>query len=122
MKFKRFRDRYYPREIKRRSPRLSKLKKKKYKSLKNNQGLFGPIMNKNGILNRDEICHNCTTSAYEYNARKFCKEHHKVWDRKTNSCRIKKSKKKKKTSKKPKKYNSLQKGGGKEDCAFVPPP
>ena len=121
MKFKRFRERYYPHnlEIKRRSPRLANLKKKKKLSWKNNKGFFGPIMNKNGILNRDEICHNCTTSAYEYNARKFCKEHHKVWNRKNNSCRIKKSKKK--TSKKPKtRNNSLQTGGGK--IAFVPPP
>ena len=61
-----------------------------------NLGYFGPIMKKNGRLDPDEICHNCTRSAYERSARRFCKVHNKIWDPKTNSCRPKKSKKKSK--------------------------
>ncbi len=83
----------------------TKKKKKKKKSKKGggtkhkqnwkkNQGIFGPMMKKNKLV-RDEICHNCTISAYEKGARRFCKTHKKVWDRKTNSCRIKKKKKSK---------------------------
>ena len=58
-----------------------------------NLGYFGPIMKKNGKLDRDEICHNCSIGAYERGARRFCKVHGKVWDRKTNSCRKKKNQK-----------------------------
>ena len=61
-----------------------------------NLGYFGPIMDKHGKLNGDEICHNCTRSAYERSARNFCKVHDKIWDPKTNSCRTKKAKTKKK--------------------------
>ena len=64
-----------------------------------NKGYFGPIMDKKGKLDRDEICHNCSQSAYSKKAREFCKLHNKVWDPKTNSC---KSKKKKKTKKRKK--------------------
>ena len=82
---------------------IKKKKKKKSKkgggtkhkqNWKKNQGIFGPMMKKNKLV-RDEICHNCTISAYEKGARRFCKTHKKVWDRKTNSCRIKKKKKSK---------------------------
>lgn len=59
-----------------------------------NLGYFGPIMKKNGKLDYDEICHNCSRPAYESSARRFCKVHNKIWDPKTNSCRPKKSKKK----------------------------
>ena len=55
-----------------------------------NEGYFGEIMDKNGKLNRDEICHNCWPSAYAKGARRFCKIHNKVWNPKTNSCRDKK--------------------------------
>ena len=57
-----------------------------------NLGYFGPIMKKNGTLDYDEICHNCTRSAYEGTARRFCKVHNKIWDPKKNSCRPKKKK------------------------------
>ena len=46
-----------------------------------NEGYFGPIMEKNGKLNRDEICHYCYPSDYAKSARQFCKLHHKVWRR-----------------------------------------
>jgi len=55
-----------------------------------NEGYFGPIMDKNGKLNRDEICRYCWPSDYAKSARSFCKVHNKVWDQKTNSCRNKK--------------------------------
>ena len=51
-----------------------------------NKGYFGPIMDKKGKLNRDEICHNCTPGAYGSHARRFCKLHDKAWDRKSNKC------------------------------------
>lgn len=85
-----------------------------------NLGYFGPIMDpKTGKLNRDEICHNCTVGAYEKGARRFCKTHGKVWDRKSNSCKAKKGGKgksdKKRAGKKragKKKTKRLMKGGG----------
>ena len=61
-----------------------------------NEGYFGPIMGRNGKLNREEICHYCYPSDYAKGARKFCKLHHKVWNSKTNSCKSKKSKSKSK--------------------------
>ena len=88
--------------------RSSKTKKQKGGLRRNkqnwekNEGYFGEIMDKNGKLNGEEICHNCWPSAYAKGARRFCKLHDKVWDQKTNSCR-----KKKKRSSKTKK----QKGG-----------
>ena len=77
----------------------SKRAPRKYKRSRSNQnwekneGYFGPIMKKNGKLNREEICHYCYPSDYAKGARKFCKLHHKVWNSKTNSCKSKKSKK-----------------------------
>lgn len=78
-----------------------------------NEGYFGKIMDKNGKINGDEICHNCTPSAYAKGARKFCKTHGRVWNSKTNSC-IKEEKtkgKKTKKSSKQKKDQESQKGG-----------
>ena len=66
-----------------------------------NEGYFGPIMDKNGKLDRDEICRYCWPSDYAKSARSFCKVHNKVWDQKTNSCRNKK------------KISKKQKGGKK---------
>tara|TARA_Y100001958_G_C21223083_1_gene548445 strand:- start:538 stop:1410 length:873 start_codon:yes stop_codon:yes gene_type:complete len=83
--------------------KTKKIKKRKKKEQKGgtrhsqdyekNQGYFGPIMKKNGKLDVDEICHNCSIAAYERGARRFCKVHGKVWDRKTNSCRKKNNQK-----------------------------
>jgi hypothetical protein len=67
-----------------------------------NEGYFGPIMDKNGKLDRDEICRYCLPSLYAKTARSFCKVHNKVWDQKTNSCRNKKISKKQKGGKKTK--------------------
>ena len=67
-----------------------------------NLGYFGPIMDESGKLIADEICHNCTRSAYEASARRFCKVHDKIWDPKTNRCRPKTMNKKQKTKKKSK--------------------
>lgn len=74
----------------------------KYKQdFEKNEGYFGKIMNeKTGKLNSEEICHNCSPSAYAKGARKFCKIHGKTWNPKTNSCI--KGKKSKKSSKKQK--------------------
>ena len=85
---------------------LNYLRGGKYKQdFEKNEGYFGKIMNeKTGKLNSEEICHNCSGSAYGKGARKFCKIHGKTWNPKTNSC-IKG--KKKKSSKKQK----GQKGG-----------
>ena len=47
-------------------------------------------MDKNGKLDRDEICRYCWPSDYAKSARSFCKVHNKVWDQKTNACRNKK--------------------------------
>ena len=63
-----------------------------------NLGYFGPIMDKHGKLNSDEICHNCNRSAYEKSARRFCKVHEKIWNPKTNSCKSKKNKRSNKQS------------------------
>ena len=52
-----------------------------------NEGYYGPIMKKNGKLNKDEICHYCYPSDYAKGARKFCKLHGKVWDQKKNACK-----------------------------------
>ena len=52
-----------------------------------NEGYYGPIMNKNGELDRDEICRYCSPADYAKGARKFCKLHQKVWDSKTNACK-----------------------------------
>jgi hypothetical protein len=80
----------------RRSSRRTKQKGGKNKqNWEKNEGYFGKIMDKNGKLNRDEICHNCWPSGYAKEARRFCKIHDKVWDPKTNSCRKKKTKKQK---------------------------
>jgi hypothetical protein len=73
-----------------------------------NKGYFGPIMDKKGKLDRDEICHNCTSGAYGSHARRFCKLHDKTWDSKTNKC-IKTSKKKKRSKRKGKKKRSKRK-------------
>ena len=64
-----------------RHPRSESCKKKADKKVKPYSG---------GKLNIDEICHNCTESYYAKSARRFCKSHNKVWQRKTNSCRDKK--------------------------------
>ena len=45
-----------------------------------NEGYFGPIMEKNGKLNRDEICHYYRPSDYAKGARTFYKLHDKVWE------------------------------------------
>jgi len=86
-------------------PKTNSCRKKKTKKQKGgrmnkqnwekNEGYFGKVMDKNGKLNRDEICHNCWPSGYAKEARKFCKLHDKVWEPKTNSCRKKKTKKQK---------------------------
>jgi len=65
-----------------------------------NEGYFGKIMDKNGKLNREEICRYCYPSDYAKGARKFCKIHDKVWEPKTNSCKNKKKKTKKKGGRK----------------------
>lgn len=97
---------------------LNYLRGGKYKQdWEKNEGYFGKIMDKNGKLNGDEICHNCTPSAYAKGARKFCKTHGRVWNPKTNSCikgeKTKKGKKTKKSSKQKKSQKSQksQKGG-----------
>jgi len=88
----------------RRSRNKNKRKKKNKRSNRNkkggknqdwekNKGYFGPIMDKKGKLNRDEICHNCTPGAYGSHARRFCKLHDKAWDRKSNKCLTRKKKK-----------------------------
>ena len=65
--------------------------KKQKRSLRRNS----PNINKDipdykgGKLNIDEICHNCSVNYYAKSARRFCKLHGKVWQRKTNSCRDK---------------------------------
>lgn len=81
---------------------LNYLRGGKYKQdLEKNEGYFGKIMNeKTGKLNSEEICHNCSPSAYAKGARKFCKIHGKTWNPKTNSCV--KGNKTKKSSKKQK--------------------
>lgn len=81
---------------------LNYLRGGKYKQdFEKNEGYFGKIMNeKTGKLNSEEICHNCSGSAYAKGARKFCKIHGKIWNPKTNSCI--KGKKSKKSSKKQK--------------------
>jgi hypothetical protein len=90
---------------------LNYLRGGKYKQdLEKNEGYFGKIMNeKTGKLNNEEICHNCSPSAYAKGARKFCKIHGKTWNPKTNSC-VKGKKRKSKKSKKHKSQKS-QKGG-----------
>jgi len=108
-------------ELKKTSNKEGKRKKSKKgggtrhsQNYEENLGYFGPIMNpKTGKLNRDEICHNCTVGGYQKSARRFCKTHGKVWDRKSNSCKAKKGGKKggKKRSGK-KKTKRLMKGGG----------
>ena len=92
---------------------LNYLRGGKYKQdLEKNEGYFGKIMNeKTGKLNREEICHNCSPSAYAKGARKFCKIHGKIWNPKTNSCV-----KRKKTKKSSKKQH-----GGAFCFACVPP-
>jgi hypothetical protein len=81
---------------------LNYLRGGKYKQdLEKNEGYFGKIMNEiTGKLNSEEICHNCSPSAYARGARKFCKIHGKTWNPKTNSCV--KGNKTKKSSKKQK--------------------
>lgn len=88
-------------KVKSDKPSSKKTKKKKSKQkggtrhkqdYEKNLGYFGPIMKKNGKLDYDEICHNCSRPAYEISARRFCKVHNKIWDPKTNRCRPKKKK------------------------------
>lgn len=94
-------DKYVQKVVGKKSLLNKEIKKKKTKKHKGglrrnkqnwekNEGYFGEIMDKNGKLNRDEICHNCWPSAYAKGARRFCKLHNKVWNPKTNSCRDKK--------------------------------
>jgi len=61
-----------------------------------NEGYFGPIMDKKGKLDREEICRYCNPSEYAKGARMFCKLHDKVWHQKSNSCKSKKKKTRKK--------------------------
>ena len=42
-------------------------------------------------LIRDEICHNCTDSAYKSHARRYCKQHDRVYNVKTKKCVKKKT-------------------------------
>ena len=77
-----------------------------------NLGYFGPIMDKHGKLDPDEICHNCTRPAYERSARNFCKVHDKIWDPKTNSCRAKKNRRS--NNKRSNNKRSNNKKGGKK--------
>tara|TARA_B100000131_G_scaffold322898_1_gene378644 strand:- start:1612 stop:2346 length:735 start_codon:yes stop_codon:yes gene_type:complete len=60
---------------------------RKNQDLKKNEGYYGPIMNKKGKLDHDEICRYCSPADYAKGARKFCKLHQKVWDSKTNACK-----------------------------------
>ena len=91
---------------------LNYLRGGKYKQdWEKNEGYFGKIMDKNGKLNGDEICHNCTPSAYAKGARKFCKTHGRVWNPKTNSCIKGEKTKKGKKTKKSSKQKKSQKGG-----------
>ena len=73
---------------------------RKHQDWEKNEGYYGPIMDKNGKLDREEICRYCRPSEYAKGARKFCKLHHKVWNSKTNSCRKHKKSKKSKRMKK----------------------
>jgi len=75
-----------------------KLKGGRKQDWEKNKGFFGPIMDKKGVLDRDEICHYCTTGAFVSNARKFCKLHDKTWDSKSNKCLPKKKNKRSKRS------------------------
>jgi len=49
-------------------------------------------INFNKPLIRDEICHNCTDSAYKSHARRYCKQHDRGYNVKTKKC-VKKKKK-----------------------------
>jgi hypothetical protein len=100
-------DKYVEKVVGKKSLLNKEIKKKKTKKHKGgkykqdfekNEGYFGKIMNeKTGKLNSEEICHNCSPSAYGKGARKFCKIHGKTWNPKTNSCvKGKKNKKSKK--------------------------
>tara|TARA_Y100000389_G_scaffold195835_1_gene227839 strand:+ start:573 stop:1472 length:900 start_codon:yes stop_codon:yes gene_type:complete len=80
-----------------------------------NLGYFGPIMDKHGKLNSDEICHNCTRPAYEASARRFCKVHDKIWDPKTNSCRPKKNKRSNNKRSNNKRSNRRNRSNSKKD-------
>ena len=93
----------------RRSPRRTKQKggRMNKPNWEKNEGYFGKVMDKNGKLNRDEICHNCWPSGYAKEARKFCKLHDKVWEPKTNSCRKKKTKKQKGGRKIEKEFSTI---------------
>ena len=53
-------------------------------------------MDKNGKLDREEICRYCYPSEYAKGVRMFCKLHDKVWHQKSNSCKSKKKKTRKK--------------------------
>lgn len=73
-----------------------------------NLGYYGPIMDKKGKLNPDELA---GPFSYGASARSFCKVHDKIWDPKTNCCRPPKKKKKPKTKKKKPKSKKILKGG-----------
>jgi hypothetical protein len=65
-------------------------------------------MDKNGKLDREEICRYCNPSEYAKGARMFCKLHDKVWHQKSCKSKKKKTRKKEKTFHQKKKTLSLK--------------